>query len=194
MDYSLLNIINASKNIYQVDLFADIELAEGIDKKLVVDTIVLNYYDLMPLENNPVLYKLMVDLFFKKNKDSFNRINIALSEEYNALHNFDRFEDRNETRLNNHVDNFNENYINTNKVSAFNEDTFQNDNQNDSNTNTKRDSTDNDTLTTSNHLYGNIGVTTSQQMLESEIKLRRAHDIYTIIAEEFAKNLLLNCL
>lgn len=34
------------------------------------------------------------------------------------------------------------------------------------------------------HLYGNIGVTTSQQMLESELDLRKKYDIYTIISED----------
>lgn len=34
---------------------------------------------------------------------------------------------------------------------------------------------------------GNIGVTTTQQMLTEEMKLRTAYDMYTIIAEEFKK-------
>ena len=39
------------------------------------------------------------------------------------------------------------------------------------------------------HLYGNIGVTTSQQMLESEFKLRQNINIYDVIAEIFFKEL-----
>lgn len=39
------------------------------------------------------------------------------------------------------------------------------------------------------HLYGNIGVTTSQQMLESEFNLRQDINIYDVIAEIFFKEL-----
>ena len=33
------------------------------------------------------------------------------------------------------------------------------------------------------HLYGNIGVTTSQQMLEAEVNLRMKINIYSLISE-----------
>lgn len=46
--------------------------------------------------------------------------------------------------------------------------------------------TDNDSDHTG-HMYGNIGVTTSQQMLESEFKLRQNINIYDVIAEIFFK-------
>ena len=39
------------------------------------------------------------------------------------------------------------------------------------------------------HMYGNIGVTTSQQMLESEFNLRQKINIYDVIAEIFFKEL-----
>ena len=41
------------------------------------------------------------------------------------------------------------------------------------------------------HLYGNIGVTTSQQMIEAEIDLRQNKNLYAIAAELFADDLLL---
>ena len=43
----------------------------------------------------------------------------------------------------------------------------------------------------SGHLYGNIGVTTSQQMIEAEIDLRKNYNMYTIAATLFADELLL---
>lgn len=42
------------------------------------------------------------------------------------------------------------------------------------------------------HLYGNIGVTTSQQMIEAEAKLRITHNIADIIGRLFANELLIN--
>ena len=39
-------------------------------------------------------------------------------------------------------------------------------------------------------VHGNIGVTTSQQMIESELSLRAKYDIYKIIAREFEREFL----
>lgn len=39
-------------------------------------------------------------------------------------------------------------------------------------------------------VHGNIGVTTSQQMLESELSLRSKYDIYKIISKEFEREFL----
>ena len=41
------------------------------------------------------------------------------------------------------------------------------------------------------HLYGNIGVTTSQQMLEAELALRRDSNFYHIVAEMLYKEICL---
>lgn len=41
-----------------------------------------------------------------------------------------------------------------------------------------------------NRIHGNIGVTTSQQMIESEMSLRAKYDIYKIISREFEREFL----
>lgn len=46
-------------------------------------------------------------------------------------------------------------------------------------------SEDNRTLEHTAHLYGNIGVTTSQQMLIEELKLRGTYNLYDILADLF---------
>ena len=46
------------------------------------------------------------------------------------------------------------------------------------------------TETENTHIHGNIGVTTSQQMIESEMSLRAKYDIYKIIAREFEREFL----
>ena len=45
--------------------------------------------------------------------------------------------------------------------------------------------TENETYKTDNHLYGNIGVTTSQQMLESEFVMREKWNLYEMIARKW---------
>lgn len=46
------------------------------------------------------------------------------------------------------------------------------------------------TETENTHIHGNIGVTTSQQMIESEMSLRAKYDIYKIISREFEREFL----
>ena len=46
------------------------------------------------------------------------------------------------------------------------------------------------TETENTRIHGNIGVTTSQQMIESEMSLREKYDIYKIISREFEREFL----
>lgn len=46
------------------------------------------------------------------------------------------------------------------------------------------------TETENTRIHGNIGVTTSQQMIESEMSLRAMYDIYKIISREFEREFL----
>lgn len=49
----------------------------------------------------------------------------------------------------------------------------------------KNTTAEDETINRTRREYGNIGVTTSQQMLESEIELRTRYNIYEIITREF---------
>ena len=95
-------------------------------------------------------------------------------------------------------------------VSAYNEEGYTNrekdtDTQNSNNTKqydstvtntgsgsdmTKTDYGKQHTETENTRIHGNIGVTTSQQMIESEMSLRAKYDIYKIISREFEREFL----
>lgn len=102
-----------------------------------------------------------------------------------------------------------------NKVSAFNADTYQPDNHTDSTT-TSDTQTETETGGTSSntgtsqktgsgtengthsgsetsHIHGNIGVTTSQQMIESSIELLGVSDVYRYITADFIKTFCIRC-
>lgn len=96
----------------------------------------------------------------------------------------------------------------TNNISAFNSSAFQPDNQeqtqhghvvtNSNNETTTYghtlDNTNNETTTYNSnesftqHLHGNIGVTSNQQLINQELELLSKFDIYKYIAEEFEKD------
>lgn len=96
-----------------------------------------------------------------------------------------------------------------NKVSAFNADTYQPDDHTDSTT-TSDTQTETETGGTSattgsgtengthsgqetSHIHGNIGVTTSQQMIESSIDLLGVSDVYRYITADFIKTFCIRC-
>lgn len=203
---NLLNIINFNSAMGYPDLFADIQLPTGIDKEILVNNILKECWDLEPIYPQPILFKKMIDAFFAKKYSDYFRMYTALSDEYNPLHNFDRYEEKDENRQNDRTYKRNmdsENSANTettNKVSAYDSNGFSNSDleniDDNSSQNVSIDDTDNtvDTYTTKNHLYGNIGVTTSQQMLESEINLRSKHNIYDIITFDFRAQFMLRLL
>lgn len=100
-----------------------------------------------------------------------------------------------------------DNVTTENKVSAYDSSTYQPKEHNTSNNNTQStiiESNTSDSISSSSgasnsdskvdsthkgHLYGNIGVTTNQQMIESEMDMRDKYNIYDIITNTFIRHL-----
>lgn len=260
---------------YDPEIFTSLDLPSSIDRETAINNILIRCGESPLLYDNPDFIKLMIGTWSRKWKDSIERMLLALEEEYNPLHNYDRYEkfddekhntdsnrtdgELNRTTSQNKTDTttYNDNleskttYNSTisegtetdeditysgsdttlNDVSAFNESNYQPSSKNSltsSNTSGRdmtedktTDHTGNDTKldkhTGNNelktidsqslkdvnaesksgrfdeesshdgHLYGNIGVTTSQQMLQAELDLRSKVNIYDVIAEMFYK-------
>lgn len=165
--------------LYNNDLFDDIDMPVGLDKTLLINTI----YDVcglcIPIYPEHDLLKSKIETFFGRNKYNFDQIASALTVEYDPIYNYDRYEEYDEER----TTAFSEQNNDTNSVNTYDSDTFH-DREKNANT---RSNDGTEGYKTNNHIYGNIGVTTSQQMLESEINLRTKYNIYEIIAKMFAK-------
>lgn len=205
---NFLNILN----LYGIEkVFKDIVIPSGVDKEILVNTIIdkcgLNepmFYD-MPLLN------MKIQNFFLKNKEVFNRLYEACTLEYEMIENYDRkeFINRDSTKTNNYEYNSNtntkeeitENDVNIEQVSPYDGEAFKNSNKynNDKTQENVSDLTDsgnnkNDETgkeTEMNWIHGNIGVTTSQQMLESELQIRPKLNIYDLITDMFYKEFML---
>lgn len=194
MKMNFLNVLQFGDAIGE-DLFSDIVIPNGLDKQTLVDTIVYDNWEFDVEIADFYLFKKMVTNFFKKKNDSYNRLYNALLEKYNPLHNYDRYEDRKEKTQRNKQD---KNVLETktteeDTVSADNSNTYQPRNKTvgDLKENDTRNVEDLEDYTTENHLYGNIGVTTSQQMLESEIKLRMENNMYSLISLDFRREFMI---
>ena len=202
-------------NAENIDLFdAFKSLPEGIDKETLVNLILTEGGEFEPLYADANMMKGQIELFVSQHMRTFTKWVKALAIEYNPLENYDRMEDWTDVNhniesstgniKNNSNGNSNGNNTdNTNKsVSAFDDNTMS---PHDSSITTSNSSANSSASSNSNSItsgssdgnsthtgrtHGNIGVTTSQQMLKSELDIAR-FNIYQHICDLFIDELLL---
>ena len=221
-------------------LFDKLVLPPGYDRDTFIDTVLLDHGEKRVVYPEPEFFKYAVGVWSRKWAASLEKIALALSSEYNPIHNYDRREEwreHEEGDYKNRVENSGDettrdtgtvqttetgtttetttNMETERTISAFNENVYQPDEKSVVNGTVQRTPNTTQTVTPNTtqvlerataedgtgddrrdktheaHLYGNIGVTTSQQMIQAEIDLRKNQNIYAIAAELFADDLLL---
>lgn len=177
--------------MYQYDptLFDGVVLPDGMDKTLMVNQIIRQSGDLFPYYQVPPQVKTAITEWFTRRKDNFSKLWQGFTAEYNPIENYDRQEDSTETPNITHT------LSNSGQDASTNEADVQGYNGTDyvPNSRTKSSGTsstngtdiESGTRKYTSRIHGNIGVTTSAQMLEGELALRRSMDIYALIAAEF---------
>jgi len=159
------------------DLFANLAPPTGVNKDTLIGAIVLRGAEFPMLWANPYFVQTMIGQWSNKMQPTFDRWVKTLAIDYEPLYNYDRYEE--------YTDKENtagsSSGTNTRKVTGYDSDTLR---TNDQNTD-ESEAEGNRQLDHKAHLYGNIGVTTSQQMLEAEMDISRRFNIYELIAEEF---------
>lgn len=78
---------------YDTNLFDKLSLPEGYDKETFVDTLLLEHGEKCVLYSNPLFFKDAIGAWSRKWAHELARIYLALTEEYNPLHNYDRHEE-----------------------------------------------------------------------------------------------------
>ena len=156
------------------DMFQFLRVPDGVDRETLINNILMENGEFPMLWANPFFVQRMIGVWSNKNAHSFDRVAETLANNYDPLHNYDRYEEW-EDNAKNTAENTNEV-----KVSAYDSATLQ------PNTASNSDIKGNTDSTHKGHLYGNIGVTTSQQMALSELELRETN-IYDYITESFKR-------
>lgn len=180
-------------------LFDQMTLPDDIDRDVLINNILFRSGDFEVLYPDPDFLKPAIGVWSKKWQHTFNRWIKALNVEYDPLNNYNRTEEwsisediddtasRSETVTGNttdHAETETENTV-TDRVSAYNNNTLVNDKEQTSagNGSSSGGSTSNQTVNASDtnerdrtesrigRAYGNIGVTTSQQMLQAELDI-----------------------
>ena len=163
---SLMGLYNWDKTIFD-DLF----LPDGVDRETLIDTLLMESSELVIIYPVPNTMKWALRVFSQSRKYKWNTAYKTTQFSYNPIENYDRTEDI------------------TSELNATNSGNFTNNRYAyDSNAATPTDSgssggTTQNKQTTSTRTHGNIGVTTSQQMLQSERNVAD-FDIYEYIAQD----------
>lgn len=163
---NLINIQDYAKT-QEFELWDEFTVPEGLDHDVLVNTIFDICGEYEPLYYELELFKAKINNFFTKWNDDFNALIRALRTDYKPLENYNRVETTTDSGSN------------IADVSAFDSDEYQ------------KDSKTTNLNTRTSTVAGNIGVTTSQQMLESEVALRTKWNAYEIVADKFFDELML---
>ena len=166
---------------YDDNIFSDMVLPSSLDRTVTINTILMRCGEFNVIYSNLDFLRFAIKNWSERHLEQFTKMAAALKETYDPLYNYDRHEEYEDERNTENSANSENSLENT--VSADNSSAYQPDNK--SAGEMTNASTGSETITHNAHLYGNIGVTTSQQMLEAEIDLRQRFSIYDIVAASF---------
>lgn len=162
-----------------------LQLPDGVSFELLQDKILNDCAELEILYPEPEYCKARIGKWSAIMLSQWERYFDAINLEYNPLENYDRQEtfsdthsgtDRNVTQADN---------TETGEVSAFNSTTYQPASKNTLDADGQSTFTHGHKLDHTGRVHGNIGVTTSQQMLASELDLIPRLNIYEKIVADF---------
>lgn len=173
---------------YDNSLFDGLNLPTGLDKETCINEILLRCGEFTVLYPDFDFMKSMIGHFSKKHYRTFSKWVEGLAEEFNPLHNYDRHEvytDTHDSNASSESETTTNSTINQN-VSAYDSATMQ-PKENEVSSGEGKGTAKNeskDVIKHEAHLYGNIGVTTSTQMLEDYLRVE-GWNIYEHIADLF---------
>lgn len=190
-------------------LFSDAPLYERFNKEQLVELILAECGDLYTYHQQPDYLKKNITNWFTRKYEDFKRMYDALYSEYDPIENYNRYEhwsdsiseSTSESTSGSASDSTSDSTSNSqlSQVSPMNTNNLLND----SAANGQTAGASSALTTNSSHqrrdhlhyldhegrLHGNIGVTTTQQMIESELELRE-YDLYERIAQMFERELM----
>ena len=173
-------------------LFDLLTLPDGLSKADLINNICSQLAELELLYPNPEVMKTLIGVWSNSCQYEWNKLYETMLLEYNPIDNYDRTETRTLTSQGsgNSADGGADTFAGsgTGKVAGFNSQTTvtRDENANSSTNTYGKTNTESfsKTDTESIHSKGNIGVTTTQQMIEQERNIAK-FNLYDTITEEF---------
>ena len=169
---SVMGMYNYDKNTLN-----DFRVPDGLDREAALHKILFENAELGLVYTDPEYFKLMLKMWVDTEIFNWQKMWSAMRAEYNPIHNYnmtESWEDHSEGTGDG---------TSQRDVAGFNENqTLVHDSKMTDNNSSEVDSTH------QGRRSGNIGVTTSQQMLEAELALRAKHNMYDIISDSFKRH------
>lgn len=179
--------------LYEFDptVFDNLELPVGVDKEIVVDNILMDLAELELLYPSADMMRFAIGAWSRKMSPIWVKLYETTQYEYNPIENYDRREEWNNTdtkddtitsisRGSSESTNGGSDST-TDKVAAYNSSNMENRESSVTTYGGTNTSSNNNTMTNSvlgslkvkrdGHIHGNIGVTTTQEMIESQRKV-----------------------
>lgn len=183
---------------YQNDLLNGLQVP-GCTSEMIYETIVMKMGDLYPYYQAPPVLKKLITIWALHHLPEWKKIYKSLTIDYNPIENYDRNESWENTSngvtetVSEYSNSGHADSTDTMNKSGFNTDNFVPDSQsigvsnNNNGGKTSGNGKNNNVDTHTGRVHGNVGVTTNQQMIESEIALRTDFNLLDYVGEQFEK-------
>lgn len=190
--------------LYQYDntIFNELVLPDGMDKQLYINNLLMETAEMEVLFSNPATMRSVIGIWSSAHLDSWQKMWNTTKLEYNPIENYDRQEewtDNNKTNSkvqSKDVGTGKNHSTDISKAAGFDSGNLVTSGQNDNDSTNEStqignsEGNSNEELKHTGRVHGNIGVTTSQQMIEEE---RRVADwnMYEYLIDKFKQQFLL---
>lgn len=185
--------------LYQWDnqILSQMVLPEGVDTDILFPDLLAECAEYEILYPEPETFKTVLKSWSGHRSKIWERIVNLAALEYDPISNYDRTETWTDTGKNSSsnstigaVDQTNKNYeagYNANSLGTPPDMVQQEQNENNGTQWSANSGSGEGESTHTGHVYGNIGVTTTQQMMEQEINISDKIDVYAYIIADFKK-------
>ena len=172
---------------YDNTIFDGWVFPEGIDREEVKEAILYECSGYELTLPNADLFKVVTSGWCRRKAHAWERALDAINAEYNPIHNYDRTETASDTESGSSGHSGEISSTTTEKTAAFNAATYANKDQITNEQESEANATYGKSVGHTSRVTGNIGVTTSQQMVSAELDLTERLDIYQIITRDFKR-------
>ncbi len=187
----------------QIDptILAGMAIPQGLDRDVLTDNIILECAELEVLYADAEFFKTAVGVWSSKQIKYWSRVYNAERANYNPIENYDRMEQwtdnangtRNVSSRSTDSGSVQNSGTDLALVAGYNSEQLTKSGETDSSSISTNNSTTTgngteenaNSLVHSGRVHGNIGVTTSQQMLEQELELAPKINTYNVIINDF---------
>ena len=194
MGVTLSTMYNFDPSIFEV-----VEFPSNISVQYFVDSLLMQCGEMPVLYSSPPLLKSLIRVWSNVSQYTWNRLAATLTAEYNPIENYDRVEEWEDSSTNtSHYTNSANNTSSGStkeQVYGYNNLNTPADNSASNSASTSADTSDSIGTGTSagtrkGRAHGNIGVTTTQEMLESERRVAM-FNFYDAVIRDFQKRFLI---